>query len=340
MLLYLTSPENLGLFDFLTEESGMLVKKLSGEFSLNKFVVHDMRNLSHFSYIAIDLEAIKDDIDEIIEAIIAFKTLYDSRIIIFAEKTDISLLNRIIEETETYNIITAKTIEKMKEEIRICVGPQGMDKNYLLKSMNIAMDINLEEVLPYSFIGENIKIIVAGAMNRVGTTTVSMNMASYLSSIGAKVSYTEANGNNHLEKIHSYFFSNIPIKDNYFSYDGVDYFFNSNIPADNYNFNIIDIGVLDQRNLKAFGIGDVKILCSGTKPYELPQLYDLLNILNKEDIFILLNEGEAQRIKKTLLTDEEKIFFGKISPNLLDKYMNREIWRSILSDYIIEHKTL
>ena len=72
MLLYLTSRENMGLFDFLTEEIGMLVKKLSGEFSLNKFVIHDMRNLDHFSYIAIDLEAIKDTEDEIIEAIIAF----------------------------------------------------------------------------------------------------------------------------------------------------------------------------------------------------------------------------------------------------------------------------
>ena len=32
MLLYLTSTENVGLFDFLTEELGKLVKKLSGEF--------------------------------------------------------------------------------------------------------------------------------------------------------------------------------------------------------------------------------------------------------------------------------------------------------------------
>lgn len=49
MFLYLTSTENVGLFDFLTDEEGMLVKKLSGKFSLNRFVVHDMRNLNHFS---------------------------------------------------------------------------------------------------------------------------------------------------------------------------------------------------------------------------------------------------------------------------------------------------
>lgn len=124
MLLYLTSNENVGLFDFLTDELGMLVKKLSGEFSLNRFVVHDMKNLNHFSYIAIDLEPIN-----------AFKTLYDSRIIIFAEKADLELLNIIIEETETYNIVTAKSIEKIKEEIKISVSPHGMNKQYLLRTM-------------------------------------------------------------------------------------------------------------------------------------------------------------------------------------------------------------
>lgn len=161
MLLYLTSNENLGLFDFLTEELGMLVKKLSGEFSLNKFVVHDMRNLSHFSYIVIDLEAIKDDSDKIVEAINAFKALYDSRIIIFGEKADTNLLNSIIEETETYNIIIAKNIEKIKEEILICVSNQGMNKENLLKSMNTSMDIEIYSAPLYSFLKENIKVIVA-----------------------------------------------------------------------------------------------------------------------------------------------------------------------------------
>lgn len=340
MLLYLTSTENVGLFDFLTEELGMLVKKLSGEFSLNKFVVHDMRNLSHFSYIAIDLVAIKDDTDKVIEAIIAFKTLYDSRIIIFAEKADINLINKIIEETETYNIITANNIKNIKEEIRICVSQQGMAKEYLLKAMNGNMDINIDNTPQYSFIGENIKIMIAGTMNRVGSTTTAMNMASYLSNIGAKVSYTEANGNNHLEKIYSYFFSNIHINNNQFSQYGVDYFFNSNIPADNYNFNIIDIGALNQRNIKAFGIGDIKMLCSGIKPYELPQLNDILKIISKDELYIVLNEGESQHIKKGLAINKEKIYFSKYTSDLFNKYANKEIWRSILSDYILEHKTL
>lgn len=340
MLLYLTSTENIGLFDFLTKEKGILVKKLSGEFSLNRFVVHDMRNLSHFSYVAIDLEAIKDGVDGIIEAITAFKALYDSRIIIFAETTSITLINRIIEETETYNIITAKSIENIKEEINICTSLQGMNKEYLMKSINKSTDISMNNKPQYCFLGDNIKIIVAGAMNRVGTTTIAMNMASYLSSIGAKVSYTEANTSNHLEKIHACFFANIPIKNNYFTQSGVDYFFNSNIPAENYNFNIIDIGVLSQKNKKVFEIGQVKILCSGIKPYELPHLKKVGDIIDKENTSIVLNEGEYRHLIKTLEIDKEKIYSSKFSSNLFNKYINKDIWKSILSDYLLEHKTL
>lgn len=340
MLLYLTSAENVGLFDFLTEELGMLVKKLSGEFSLNKFVVHDMRNLSHFSYIAIDLEAIKDNLDETIESLIAFKALYDSRIIIFAERAQMDLLNRIIEETEIYNIITAKDIKKIKEEIKISISPQGMTKDYLLKSMNSSMDIEIESSPQYSFIGGNIKIVIAGAMNRVGTTTKALNMASYLARIGAKVSYTEANENNHLEKIHSYFFPNIPINNNCFSREGVDYFLYSNLPGDNYNFNIIDIGIINQRNKKIFGIGEVKVLCSGIKPYEIPQLNSSLNMLENKDIFIILNDEETQRIKKSLPIDDDKIHSSKYASDLFNTDINNEIWRSILSDYVVEHRSL
>lgn len=340
MLLYLTSTENVGLFDFLTEELGMLVKKLSGEFSLNRFVVHDMRNLSHFSYISIDLEAIKENTDEIVEAIIGFKTLYDTRVIIFAERADISLLNRIIDETQTYNIITANTIDKIKEEIRICVSPQGMDKSYLTKAMNNSLDIEIDRTPQFSFVGENVNIIVAGTMNRIGTTTIAMNMTSYLADIGAKVSYTEANGSNHLEMIHSYFFSNIPINNNYFSVKEVDYFLNSNIPTNGYNFHILDIGVLNQRNLKVFGIGEIKILCSGTKPYELPQLNNALNILNTKEISIILNGVETHRIKKTLPIAEDKIYSNKFTSDLFNEEVNKDIWRSILSDYIVEHRSL
>jgi len=71
-----------------------------------------MRNLSHYSFVAIDLSALKDTEDEIMEAVMAFKSMYYSRLIIFAEGMQYSnpLVSRLVEEG-IYNIITATEIE-------------------------------------------------------------------------------------------------------------------------------------------------------------------------------------------------------------------------------------
>lgn len=340
MLLYLTSNENVGLFDFITNEFGIIVKKLSGEFYLNKFVIHDAKNFSHFSYIAIDLESLQDEEDEIIESINAFQTMYDARIIFLAEKIEQTLLDRIIKETKIYNIITGQTIEKIQEEIRICISTQGMSKEQLLKSINLSMDESFFTFPQYSFMAENIKIILAGSMSRIGTTTAAINLCSYLASIGAKVSYTEANKNNHLKQIHDYFFSNIPIKNYSFFQGGVNYFFNGNLPTDNYNFNIIDIGVLTETNKKIFDIAEIRILCGGTKPYEVPELLKTVELLDTDNCVIFLPQEGKTNMKKNIPYTLDQLHFIKSSLDLFDKNINLNIWQKILDPYVVEIKTL
>jgi len=85
MLLYLTSNENIGIFDFLSIEKGILIKKLSGSFKLMQFILRDMRSLDHYSYFAIDLSAVGDTEGEIIEAIGAFKKMFASRIVFYID---------------------------------------------------------------------------------------------------------------------------------------------------------------------------------------------------------------------------------------------------------------
>ncbi|CAK7075658.1 hypothetical protein [Tissierella sp.] len=346
MLLYLSSNENIELFDFIVEENGMLVEKLSGEFLLKKFVVHDMRNLSHFSYIAIDLEAIKDPIEDIIEGIKAFKTMYDARIILFTEKTDVEYLNKIIDEANIYNIVSGKTIDKIQKEIRTCLGEQGMSKHYAKMAVNLGYDENqdiennlglpLAKEKPIKqFDAKNIKIIVSGVMNRIGTTTTAINLAVFLSELGARVSYTEGNGSNHLSSIHSYFFFNNPITNDYFTDGKVDYYLQGNIPTDNYNFNIIDIGVLTPKNLKVTEIGDINILCAGSKPYELSYLNEVLKMLKEVVKFnITLPLESKEDIEKIDEFKDLNIHFARYSPQLFDKDINAEVWENILSNYL------
>lgn len=324
MLLYLTSNENIELLDFLQEN--MIIKKLPGEFYIKKFVIYDMKSLDHYSYVVIDLESIKDEQDEIIEALTAFKTIYNPKLILIAKNAENILISRIVNEVGIYNIITAKDSDKIQENIKMCLGQEDRFKEQVIKYVK---KLNLK----YSFTNDNVKIFVSGVMSKFGTTKTAINLATFLADIGAKVSYTEANGGNHLSKIASYY----DFKD--FSYMGVEYYYNGNIPLD-CDFNIIDIGLLKEKKLKAISssdVADVKILCGATKQSELEELIKLIN-LGEEDINIILSsisERDKNNVRRLLKHQKNPIYFSDDTVELFD-VKNSNIYKDILSKYIIE----
>ncbi|QAA32755.1 hypothetical protein [Clostridium manihotivorum] len=332
MLLCLSSNQNIGIFDFLTKEKGLIIKKLTGEFYLKKFVIHDMRSLSHYSYVAVDLKAIKDNENELIEALVAFKTMYDSRIIIFAEGLLIedNLIQKLLSE-RIYNIIIADTVSEIKEQILKCVSEQGMTIEDYRDSEGT------KSLSKYIFKHKNIKIAVAGAQNRVGTTTTAFNLTNYLHGIGAKVSYTEANNNEHLKDIAAYYEFTM-VSDKCIKYKGIGYYLDKQFPND-YNFNIFDLGILNLSSLSIFKACDVRILCSGSKPYELPCLNKALKLIGEEKtntIFSFSAEAGRVNLKKLTESENNKVHFSLYNPSLFDGKVNEKVFKDILIDYIIE----
>lgn len=332
MLLYLSSNQNIGIFDFLTKEKGLIIKKLTGEFYLKKFVIHDMRSLSHYSYVAVDLKAAKDNENEFIEALVAFKTMYDSRIIIFAEGLQIedNLIQKLIKK-KVYNIITVTTVLQIKEQILKCVSEQGITIE------DYRSDKDTNSLSKYIFKHKNIKIAVAGVQNRVGTTTTAFNITNYLHEIGAKVSYTEANNNEHLKDIAAYY-EFIEEIDKCAKYKGIEYYMYKQFPND-YNFNIFDLGILNLSSLSIFKACDVRILCSGSKPYELLCLNKILKLISDEKINTIFSfSPEAGRVNLKKLTENEnnKVYFSQYSPSLFEGKVNEKVFKDILVDYIME----
>lgn len=335
MLLYISSNKNIGIFDFLTKEKGIIIKKLSGEFYLNKFVVHDMRNLNHYSYVAIDLQAIKDAEQEIIEALRAFKVMYDSRVIIFAEgkNKEENLIKSLVNE-KIYNIIIANTVAEIKEEILKCISEEGMTYEDYFTRENNKLSGNVSQ---YIFKQKDIKIAVAGVSRRCGTTTTAFNLTNCLYGLGAKVSYTEANDNNHLKVIADYYEF---IKDSRESlnYKGVEYYQNKQFP-NGYNFNVFDIGVLNGNTLPIYKACNVRMLCSGSKPYEIAGYKKALESifeLSINTIFNFSQEVGRTNLKKLVENENNKAYFTDYSPNLFDGKINEKIFKEILQDYIIE----
>lgn len=137
-----------------------------------------MSNLNHYSYFAINLKAIKDNENEIIEALLALKTMYDSRIIIFVEgfsKED-EIIIKLFEE-KIYNIILVTEASEIKEEITKCISERGKTKEDWMSQEEKYLSLEKSSKGKYLFNHNNIKIAVAGASQKAGTTTIAFNMA-------------------------------------------------------------------------------------------------------------------------------------------------------------------
>lgn len=92
------------------------------------------------------------------------------------------------------------------------------------------------------------------------------------------------------------------------------------------------------KNFKSEEIADVRILCGATKESELE---DLIKILDYESpkIDVILNytyEKERNFVRK-LLKNKSNLYFSDDSIALFDT-KNSQIYREILSEYIIENK--
>jgi len=375
MLLYLTSNLNLGLFDFIQDET-IPIKKLSGEFNLKKFVIRDMRSFSHIKYVAIDHQALNDTDEELIEGILGFWAMYDARIVYLAEgmKPGDELLSKLY-AAGVKNFVTAEDPEEIRKEILECISPEGMsyEKAERFKiqpieeeprpkvkrakpkteSMKAEKEKELEqEPLDYVVVNKTTKlgldteqerkgiaVGVAGITGKTGTTTTALNLAYFLSRLGAKVSYVECDPTKQLNWLPYY---DIAVNDESAEYNGV--FFHTmkvKFSLADYDFNILDLGkMLDSgQNVNAFSMSHVRIITAASKPYEVNQLIKTLEDI-KDTSTNLLFSFTPDNDRKTLRQivskhPEHQVYFTAYSPDLFDPSPNRMIWTNIMSDYLI-----
>ena len=267
MILFLASQDHINMLDFLANEEDYAIKKISGTFSLKKFVVHDMRNFSHCKELILDRAAFSDGDDAFKAAIQEFSAMYDSRVTVICPG--------LLEEDELFmgligigvkNLVTLTNIDVFQEDIRTCLSPNGMTKYVADKNES---PVNEEE--KYVFTSENIEIAVFGSQSRIGTTTAAIGLANWLSSVGAKVCYVEANNTKCLSYlIEAYEMSK---EGNCYVFDGV-FYGNEKPDNEKFNFIIYDFGVGIPEERKNMNV----CLC-GMKPYEIPYTVKITNEL-------------------------------------------------------------
>ena len=315
----------------------------------------ELRNLNSVDYLILDLSAFTQltDDDEIISKIVLIRRLYKLRIIIIAEgyKHGNILLGKIF-NLGIYNIITATDDVKFKEELEKVLSDEGMSFG---NSIKYKLDNNLiginqtTKVIKENFIKvkQTVSIGIAGVERHIGATTLAINLTKYLSELtNIRACYIE---NNNHESIINLATNKDAIRSeamNKISYKGIDLFIKpknmSDILSNNYNFYIYDYGAFNEitdEERMSFLTRDLKVLVSGSKQWELPNLIDTFEIIgmdiNTYLVFNFTKESERENFRNSLCGYwKERTTFSEYVPEPFE-VKNKYFFENIVKPYLI-----
>lgn len=326
MILYLASTQHTNLLDFTgwyAPDSDTPIKKMVGSFVLQQFVVHDMRNFSHFTDVVLDRPAFGDDDTGFANAIEEFLTMYHARVTVICEGlTPADPLFQALLESGVGNIVCDTEIAAIQQEITECLSETGMTR-YNPKERPQKSGVK------YHFDCENIQIVLTGSQPRIGVTTAAVSLCHWLQSVGATVAYVENNNSGILPVLaRSY---GMEQADNGWMFEGVQYYRQK--PETPVNFIVMDIGFAD----KTLPAADVLILVCGIKAWELPYTAKLKRTQEGNHAYLLcpfVTEEAREDVADALQDDYHKVLFLDYQPEPTDGAANAKQFKMMITKYI------
>lgn len=334
MLLYLTSNGKSSLADRAAEETGVLVKKLSGKFSLRSFVTRDMRNYSTARFFAVDRSCVEESAGEFITALQSFQMICSARIIaVLSGCPDAEDCTERLLSIGVTNIVSADSAAGAGTEFCECLSDEGMQRYLSPCTSRGPEPVEDAEGAPqverYVWNTNNVRVALAGAQRRSGVTVTAFNLAAWLTARGASVAYVELTAHQHLSVLAALY--DAAEDEGFFTLDGIDCYAGGE-PARDYNFILYDCGEMPVM-AAAFTDADTQILCGSMLPYELPAYHKALAAcahLHPVKVGLAVSD-ELREYCRTLFGD---ILIAEPSHSLFDGAVNDAINRAVSQRYI------
>lgn len=343
------------LEEYCMKNNITLVTRFINEYNLEKFMQTELRNLNSIDYLIIDLQAIENLTldDEIISKITLIRKMYNLRIIVIAQgyKHGNILLGKIF-NLGIYNIVTEVDDIKFKEELEKALSIEGMSFGnsikYKIDNQIIAVNQTTKLIKEnYIRVKQTVNIGVVGTEKHIGATTMAINLTKCLSELtNIKACYIENNNHNSIgnliENKEALYSENM----NRITYKGIDMFLKpknmSDILANNYNFYIYDYGALNElteEEKMSFLTRDLKIVVSGNKIWEIPNLINCFQIIGEDTstylVFNFAKESEKENFRISLGNYwKERTTFSEY---ITDPFIvgNKYFFETILKPYLI-----
>lgn len=269
------------IIDYVVDNHLMLKKYMKANISkFNKDV----------SVLIVDISALDDADEDIVDAINSYRMLYDeARIIIIApnrapgDKMLAELFGLGIQ-----NIVATTDYLQMKTELILCLSTKGKSYKDALVFKDVKDTVAIVEEKQKAVI--RVQIAIAGTQKRIGSTHTAITFAAYLRSKGYIVALCERNESGDFERIREGFGMRM-VDQTYFVVDGIDFYPNCKVKESmkpilekSYNFIICDFGELNISSLQMrdFCRCHIRVLVAGTKSWEFGNVMGIVSQIPDE----------------------------------------------------------
>lgn len=321
MIFYIASEIYNEVIRSTINQCGQLVlqSEMSNEFFLLKYVKQHISSMEGIDQLIVDLSALKDTDEEIIQALENYRMMYvDSKIIILAtnRQTGDELLKKLF-QLGIYNLIQTDDYLVLKEELQHCItiGKTFRDAIGFKEAEPISEKVLIKQEIKQVI--NKVMIGISGSQKRIGCTHTAISLASALRSRGYMVAVAEYNGSEDFCHIMESFSESL-IDDDYFSIGGIDFFPNRNettlaaVLGQNYNFVIVDFGSYLTCDQVTYNKANVRLQVCGSKPYEMCYMQKIFELCPEEMLlqttflFNFTYQDHEYDIRESMKTAEKK----------------------------------
>lgn len=356
MVYYISSQTFLQTISTTLNEQNQVIAQcmVENHFQLFKYIKSNVTKFGvDMEILIIDLSALDDSDEDVLNAIKTIRTLYDTVRIIIVAPTRIPG-DRLLSDLfglGILNIIATSDYFQLKQELIVCLSEKGKGFKDALVFQEVRENVEV--------IGkERLKVVnrvligVAGTESRVGVTHNAIILANYLKKLGFLVAIAERNHSGDFERIRNGFSEKL-FDGSYFSMHNVDYYPEISskekmkaVTDKSYNFIINDFGYLDECEKDEFLKCHEKLLLTGSKTWELHYLKKVIKEYPPEILeqlcicFNLVHKEYEKHLKEVMKYPDGKpmrvYFLGYNSEPFNTEVCN--VAEEILEDYMLRPK--
>ncbi len=342
------------------------------EREFKRFIVGGGADFSYTSHFVVDLSAINDDYSEVLEAVSAIQSMYRGKRLVFLadkEPENSPIISKLIDKG-VYDIITQLSDEELEkcllagktkdEALDLLENPTTVETKKVLPEIPLPENSIAEKPMPTPPISTKEKltanrdfrkhkafvtVAVSGTEPHIGTTHQALLITKFLSAIGFKACYLEANPIHKIHYIAGAYTVNANERKKVLQFEGVDMYFDfklTDVISAGYDFFVFDFGCFQHTQPTAFLTKDIKIVVGGAKAWEIPAYRAVFDgVGGLTDINFILNfapQREKADIKALMGDYRGTTFFSEFAPYPFEYGVNHNIYKAIFEDYVTVEK--